>query len=114
MYDNLPLSPGLTNSPSPQDAMYILLRPYTFSPNALSIFWKGHNFYATVDHLYGPSAFAENDGFPAAQSWMNLVEAAISFTYLAKYYSTSGGAGRGGMLVAGFMAVVMTLAKTML
>jgi len=45
---------------------------------------------------------------------MNLVEAALGFIYLAKYYSVSGKTGRGGMLVVGFMAVVMTLAKTVL
>jgi len=96
------------------DATYILLRPYTFSPNALSRFWQGHNFYATVDHVYGASALAEKDGFPPAQSLMNLVESALNFIYLAKYFSTSGETGRGGMLVVGFMGVVMTLAKTVL
>ncbi|PUU77907.1 hypothetical protein B9Z19DRAFT_1085312 [Tuber borchii] len=89
------------------DATYILLRPYTFSPNILSRFWQGHNFYATVDHVYGASALAEKDGFPPRRS-------ALNFIYLAKYFSTSGEAGRGGMLVVGFMGVVMTLAKTVL
>ncbi|CUS12786.1 unnamed protein product [Tuber aestivum] len=97
------------------DAMYILLRPYTFPPNPLSYLWPGHTFYATIDHVYGPSAFAENDGFPAAQSLMNLVESVVNITYLAKYYSTrAGGTGGGGMLVVGFAGVVMTLAKTVL
>ncbi|RPA94953.1 hypothetical protein L873DRAFT_1775255 [Choiromyces venosus 120613-1] len=94
------------------DAAFILLRPHTFTPNPLSFLWRGHNFYATVDYVYSAHALSEQDGFPAAQSFMNLIESALNILYLYLYSST--GAGSAGGLVVGFAAVVMTLSKTML
>lgn len=76
----------------------------------LHYFWTPYALYGTVDYVYGLPAFESNDGFPGAQSFMNLIESALNFVYLACWARGDGAAA----LVVGFMSVVMTLSKTML
>jgi hypothetical protein len=60
--------------------------------------WTPYAIYVEVDHVYGWKAFNNGDGFPAAQSTMNLVEVALYFVYLwivLKHGGNSAADGRG-------------------
>ena len=99
--------------------------------------WTPYAVYARVDYVYGFPAWEEKDGFPAAQSSMNLIETAVYFAYLwavAKYGTESRSVeGRGwyGMswwgrarvmkgreagvaVLLGLVGSLMTASKTML
>lgn len=72
-------------------------------------FWKHYGLYGTVDHVYGFPAFESNDGFPGAQSFMNLIESALNFTYLALWAR-----GNSTAVLVGLVSATMTLSKTIL
>lgn len=73
-------------------------------------FWKPYALYGTIDYFYGLPAFEANDGFPGAQSFMNLIESALNFIYLS-YWARGDGV---SAVVVGFISVIMTLSKTVL
>lgn len=76
----------------------------------LHVFWKPYALYAKVDHVYSREVFERKDGFPGAQSFLNLIESSLNFTYLALWARGDGAAA----LVVGLMGTVMTLSKTTL
>ncbi|KAL2826886.1 hypothetical protein BDW59DRAFT_62226 [Aspergillus cavernicola] len=124
------------------DAGYVLLRPHSMPGGKWhSPIWSPYALYSKVDYVYGWPALNANDGFPATQSILNLVETAGYLYYLwvvYKYGTSATSAGRGqpksqkglswiltgetvvagrrgatAVLVA-FSASVMTLSKTVL
>jgi hypothetical protein len=122
------------------DALYILLRPHTFSGGALQWpIWKPYEIYAAIDKVYSRSAYDANEGFGGAQGALNVAELVLYGLYIMILYnhgvpSASGtgaqvgeGVGAwfaGGVkirgkagnraLIMGFAASVMTLSKTVL
>ncbi|KAF7976152.1 hypothetical protein HWV62_7465 [Athelia sp. TMB] len=72
--------------------------------------WKPYEIYQEVDYIYGVKALTEGDGFPNAQSFMNIVETALNLAYLYSAHVTSWAPAP----IIGFGAAVMTLSKTML
>ncbi|KAH8153293.1 uncharacterized protein LAJ45_02880 [Morchella importuna] len=91
------------------DCGYIFLRPRSMPGGDLHKFWKHYGLYGTVDHVYGFPAFESNDGFPGAQSFMNLIESALNFTYLALWAR-----GNSTAVLVGLVSATMTLSKTIL
>lgn len=73
-------------------------------------FWKPYALYSTIDYVYGLPALESNDGFPGAQAFLNLIESALNFTYLACWVRGDGVAA----ILIGLVSVVMTLSKTVL
>jgi hypothetical protein len=122
------------------DALYILLRPHTFSGGALQWpIWKPYEIYAAIDKVYSRSAYDANEGFGGAQGALNVAELVLYGLYIMILFnhgvpSASGtgaqvgeGVGAwfaGGVkirgkagnraLIMGFAASVMTLSKTVL
>ncbi|EGC41020.1 conserved hypothetical protein [Histoplasma capsulatum var. duboisii H88] len=64
------------------DAGYILLRPHSMPGGRLHYIWSPYALYGAIDHVYGWPAWNDRDGFPSAQSLMNLVETACYIFYL--------------------------------
>jgi hypothetical protein len=114
----------------------VLGRPHTMPGGRFHApLWKPYALYGTVDHFYGWPAIEANDGFTAAQGWMNAVETIMYLVYLwfAYAYGIQEGdaQGRGApsgvlgrrkvvgkeaaiMVLIGFSAAVMTVSKTAL
>ncbi|KAB8260650.1 hypothetical protein BDV32DRAFT_122820 [Aspergillus pseudonomiae] len=81
------------------DAGYVLLRPHSMPGNKLhSPIWIPYAQYGAIDYLYGWPAFNARNGFPAAQTVLNLVECVGYIYYLWIVYrhgvSASGGRGQ--------------------
>lgn len=76
----------------------------------LYVFWKPYSLYAKVDLIYSREVFESKDGFPGAQAFLNLIESALNFTYLALWVRGDGAAA----VLVGLVGVVMTLSKTVL
>ncbi|KZF23515.1 hypothetical protein L228DRAFT_282236 [Xylona heveae TC161] len=122
------------------DAGYVFLRPHTMPGGFLhSPLWLPYVFYGSVDYVYGLPAFEQSDGFPAAQSALNLLETFLYVAYLAivfRYGKVVSGRGRGApksrkagwlgqprvvsgqmagaAVLIGYATAVMTLSKTVL
>ncbi|KAL2822494.1 hypothetical protein BJX63DRAFT_122029 [Aspergillus granulosus] len=122
------------------DAGYVLLRPHSMPGGKWhSPMWSPYALYATVDYIYGWPAYNSNNGFTAAQTYLNLVETAAYLYYLWVVYrhgTPAAGASRGNKsqglwsvftgdrvvsgrtgaiaLLVVFSASVMTLSKTIL
>ncbi|RPA75714.1 hypothetical protein BJ508DRAFT_229931 [Ascobolus immersus RN42] len=66
------------------DAAYVFLRPYSLpnSPSPLHYIWYPYKHYAPVDHNYSIAGYLAGDGFPAAQSILNVIESGLNLTYL--------------------------------
>lgn len=122
------------------DMGYIFLRPYTFPGGALhKPFYTPYVIYEQVDKMYSVEAWERGEGFPAAQSFMNLIETAGYFIFLGVVwrfaeesdeerdegwlatglsklgFGGSVGGGWGGVAcLAGLALNVMTLSKTIL
>ncbi|KAG2174397.1 hypothetical protein INT43_004420 [Umbelopsis isabellina] len=94
------------------DVGYCLMRPHSMFNGKYNWLWRPYNLYAKVDHFYGPEAIAANDGFTAAQSWLNLIETIINLTYVKM--ATDKQTNLGVANLVGFSAAVMTLSKTVL
>lgn len=88
----------------------MLLRPRSMPGGDLHHFWKPYALYGQIDYVYGFPAFESRDGFPGAQSFLNLIESALNFTYLS-YWARGEGA---AAALVGLISVVMTLSKTVL
>ncbi|KAF8603046.1 hypothetical protein BDV93DRAFT_580658 [Ceratobasidium sp. AG-I] len=92
------------------DAGYCLMRPRSMSGGDLHWIWKPYALYADIDYIYGLPAFTRGDGFPNAQSFMNIVETIINLAYV--YYTHVRPSTIAPLL--GFSAATMTLSKTIL
>ncbi|EPT04867.1 hypothetical protein FOMPIDRAFT_1057693 [Fomitopsis schrenkii] len=92
------------------DAFYCFLRPRSMVGGDLHWIWKPYALYQEVDYIYGVKAFQEGDGFPNAQSLLNVVENCMNIGYL--YLAHVKGSPSAALL--GFASAVMTLSKTAL
>lgn len=116
------------------------LRPHSMTGGKWhSPIWTPYSIYARVDYVYGFPALERGDGWPMAQSALNVVETAMYIAYLFlvyKYGVSSAKKGRGapaksrvgwlaesrevkgelGGIAAllGFSVAVMTLSKTVI
>ncbi|CCM00461.1 uncharacterized protein FIBRA_02494 [Fibroporia radiculosa] len=92
------------------DATYLFLRPRSMVGGDLHHFWKPYALYQEVDYIYGVKAYEEGDGFPNAQSLLNIVENLMNIAYL--YLAHVKGSSIAPLV--GFASAVMTLSKTIL
>lgn len=92
------------------DAFYCFMRPRSMTGGDLHWIWEPYGLYQEVDHVYGVESLQRNDGFPNAQSFMNIIETLLNFTYL--YFTHVSGATVAPLI--GFAAATMTLSKTVL
>ncbi|KJK62437.1 hypothetical protein P875_00095411 [Aspergillus parasiticus SU-1] len=81
------------------DAGYVLLRPHSMPGNKLHFpMWIPYARYGAIDYIYSWPAFNARNGFPAAQTVLNLVECIGYIYYLWMVYrhgvSASGGRGQ--------------------
>jgi len=72
--------------------------------------WAPYSTYQKVDFVYGLPAFERGDGFPNAQSLMNIIETIMNLVYLYTAHVTAWPAAP----LIGFTAAALTLAKTVL
>ncbi|KAK0458299.1 uncharacterized protein EV420DRAFT_1270546 [Desarmillaria tabescens] len=94
------------------DAGYLFLRPRSMEGGDLHWIWQPYSIYQNVRraHIYGAPALVEKDGFPNAQSLLNIVENFLNIAYLyLAYVARWPPAG----LIA-FTSACLTLAKTLL
>ncbi|KZP32137.1 hypothetical protein FIBSPDRAFT_849119 [Athelia psychrophila] len=92
------------------DASYLFMRPRSMVGGDLHWIWKPYEIYQEIDYIYGVKALIEGDGFPNAQSFLNIIETAFNILYLYCAHVSSWA----GAPLIGFGAAVMTLSKTML
>jgi hypothetical protein len=71
------------------DCGYLLNRPRTFKGGDLEWLYKPYLIYERIDHIYSEAIFRNGHGFPAAQSWMNVVENMVNLMYLYSAHSGS-------------------------
>lgn len=88
----------------------MLFRPRSMPGGDLHAIWKPYALYGTIDLVYSRQAFEENDGFPGALAFLNIIESALNFTYLAFWARGDGAAA----VFVGLVSMVMTIGKTML
>ncbi len=67
-----------------------------------------------VDYIYGFVAWDAKDGFPKAQSSMNIIETVLNFYYLYLVHQDRSLSALSLAPVVGLVAVVMTASKTVL
>ncbi|GAA5943252.1 uncharacterized protein JCM15063_005307 [Sporobolomyces koalae] len=91
------------------DIGFVLSRPRSFKGGDWHWLWAPYALYEKVDLVYSPSHFARKEGFTAAQTYMNVVESFLNFTFLVMSGRQSPVA-----ILVGFSAVVMTASKTVL
>jgi len=92
------------------DSGYLFYRPRSFEGGDLHWIWEPYGLYQNVDYIYGLKAFEENDGFPAAQALLNIVENLLNIAYLYMAHVSKTPIAT----LVGFMSIVMTLSKTAL
>lgn len=88
----------------------MLFRPRSMPGGDLHAIWKPYALYGKVDLVYSRQAFEENDGFPGALAFLNLIESAFNFTYLALWARGDGAAA----VFIGLVGAAMTISKTVL
>ncbi|KAJ1028594.1 hypothetical protein NDA16_001760 [Ustilago loliicola] len=96
------------------DVGYILLRPRSMLGGDLHWIWSPYKLYMNIDYIYGLPSWDTKDGFPAAQSLMNVAESFLNLLYV---YLVHLKATPGSIAVApiwGLVAVTMTFSKTVL
>ncbi|PWN52951.1 HlyIII-domain-containing protein [Violaceomyces palustris] len=96
------------------DTGYILLRPRSMTGGDLHWIWAPYSLYKDIDYIYGFPSLDTNDGFPAAQSTMNIVESLLNLYYLYKVYIVATPSARAEAPVPLLAALVMTASKTVL
>ncbi|QRV93192.1 emopamil-binding family protein [Ceratobasidium sp. AG-Ba] len=102
------------------DAAYCFLRPRSMVGGDLHWIWSPYKLYADVDHVYGLPSFNRGDGFPNAQSFMNVLETVMNLGYVYfTHVRPSAGAPLLGFAATArprikSTAVAMTLSKTVL
>ncbi|KAL6300317.1 hypothetical protein BKA93DRAFT_819479 [Sparassis latifolia] len=92
------------------DALFLFFRPRSFEGGDLHWIWRPYGLYQNIDFVYGVRAWEEHDGFPNAQSLLNIVENLLNITYLYLAHVS----GTPVATLVGFASVVMTLSKTLL
>lgn len=70
--------------------------------------------YGTIDYVYGWPAYNEKDGFPAAQSFLTLVEAIFMSVYIYTSYFTKSPSTRLTGAFIGLIAATSCFSKTVL
>lgn len=92
------------------DVSYCFMRPRSMVGGDLHWIWEPYGLYQEIDYVYGVESLQRNDGFPNAQSLMNIIETLLNLTYL--YFTHVSGATVAPLI--GFAAATMTLSKTVL
>lgn len=96
------------------DIGYILLRPRSMLGGDLHWLWSPYSLYMTVDYIYGLPSWDSKDGFPAAQSLMNVGESILNLFYIYLVHVKATPSSIAVAPIWGLVAVVMTLSKTIL
>ncbi|SJX61828.1 related to Adiponectin receptor 1 [Sporisorium reilianum f. sp. reilianum] len=96
------------------DVGYILLRPRSMLGGDLHWIWSPYSLYMNVDYIYGLPSWDTKDGFPAAQSLMNVGESILNLFYIYLVHVKATPAALAVAPVWGLVAVTMTLSKTIL
>ncbi|SYW77045.1 related to Adiponectin receptor 1 [Ustilago bromivora] len=96
------------------DVGYILLRPRSFLGGDLHWIWSPYKLYMNIDYIYGLPSWDAKDGFPAAQSLMNVVECFLNLFYVYLVHLKATPKSIAVAPVWGLIAVTMTLSKTIL
>ncbi|KAL9940998.1 hypothetical protein V8E36_000486 [Tilletia maclaganii] len=96
------------------DCGYMLLRPHSMKGGKWFAPWAPYELYGTIDKMYGIDAYNAKEGFPAAQSVMNLPETALNYFYVYLVTISTSQQGRAIAPIVGFTATVMTASKTIL
>ncbi|KAI0053519.1 hypothetical protein FA95DRAFT_1552589 [Auriscalpium vulgare] len=92
------------------DAGYCLLRPRSMVGGDLHWLWKPYEIYQNVDFVYGLPSLESGDGFPSAQSALNIIETALNVLYVYLAHVAQWPAAS----LVGFASATMTLSKTVL
>ncbi|KAF8198350.1 hypothetical protein K438DRAFT_1824243 [Mycena galopus ATCC 62051] len=92
------------------DVGYCFMRPRSMEGGDLHWIWAPYSTYQKVDFVYGLPAFERGDGFPNAQSLMNIIETIMNLVYLYTAHVTAWPTAP----LIGFTAAALTLAKTVL
>nr|GAT60650.1 predicted protein [Mycena chlorophos] len=92
------------------DLSYCFLRPRSMIGGDLSWFFVPYHTYQYIDHVYGIEALQRGEGFPNAQSLLNLFETILNLAYV---YATHVRAWNPAP-VLGLVGASMTLSKTVL
>ncbi|KAK0661674.1 hypothetical protein QBC41DRAFT_359792 [Cercophora samala] len=104
------------------DFLYVTFRPHTMPGGSIhSPVWLPYALYGEVDGNYGWKQWHAGSGFPAAQSWMNLVETVMYLIYTWIWWANKDevtgeikGKRAAAAVLTGFAAGVMTESKTVL
>ncbi|CAD6886263.1 unnamed protein product, partial [Tilletia controversa] len=96
------------------DCGYMLLRPHSMKGGKYFTLWAPYELYGTIDKIYGVDAFTAKEGFPAAQSVMNIPETILNYIYVFIVLFTTSSHARAVAPLIGFTATVMTASKTIL
>lgn len=92
------------------DVFYCFMRPRSMAGGDLHWIWEPYGLYQEVDLVYGVESLQRNDGFPNAQSFMNVIETLLNLTYV--YLVHVSGAPVAPLI--GIATATMTLSKTVL
>ncbi|KZT25890.1 hypothetical protein NEOLEDRAFT_1064358 [Neolentinus lepideus HHB14362 ss-1] len=92
------------------DASYCFMRPRSMKGGDLHWIWKPYEIYQEVDYVYGVKALQEGDGFPNAQSFLNVVETLFNILYIYLVHLSPSPTAP----LIGFASATMTLSKTAL
>ncbi|KAJ7926147.1 hypothetical protein B0H13DRAFT_1972884 [Mycena leptocephala] len=90
------------------DIGYCFMRPRSMEGGDLHWIWAP--VYGSYQNVYGIPAFEKGDGFPNAQSLLNIVETLMNLVYLYTAHVTAWPPAP----LIGFTAAAMTLSKTVL
>ncbi|SPO23243.1 related to Adiponectin receptor 1 [Ustilago trichophora] len=96
------------------DVGYILLRPRSMLGGDLHWIWSPYSLYMNVDYIYGLPSWDTKDGFPAAQSLMNVGESILNLFYIYLVHIKATPSSLAVAPIWGLVAVTMTLSKTIL
>lgn len=96
------------------DTGYIFLRPRSMKGGDLHWIWAPYSLYMDIDYIYGLPSWNTHDGFPAAQSFMNIIETLLNFVYLFLVHIQNSPQSIAVAPVVGLIAAIMTLSKTVL
>ncbi|KAJ9478191.1 ADIPOR-like receptor IZH2 [Pseudozyma hubeiensis] len=96
------------------DVGYILLRPRSMLGGDLHWLWSPYALYMNIDYVYGLPSWDSKDGFPAAQSLMNVGESIINLFYIYLVHVKATPEALAVAPVYGLVTVIMTLSKTFL
>lgn len=96
------------------DVGYILLRPRSMLGGDLHWIWSPYALYMDIDYVYGLPSWDTKDGFPAAQSLMNVGESILNLFYIYLVHVKATPAALAIAPIFGLITVTMTLSKTIL